>query len=59
MAESDKFNAPVLLSAGVESAVRKIAEHTGYTRDEVIEKMMSTTLDLAEASSERMEMPSF
>jgi hypothetical protein len=56
---SDKVEVPLQLPAEVEADVRKMAEHTGYTRDEVIEKILAMTFDMADAWSERLEMPSF
>jgi hypothetical protein len=56
---SEKIDVPSDLSGDIEAAVQKIAKHTGYTRDEVIEKVMEATLEMADAPSDRIEIPDF
>jgi hypothetical protein len=56
---SEKIDVPAELPDHLEAAVQKIATHTGYTRDEVMEKVVAMILDMADAPSGRMEEPDF
>jgi hypothetical protein len=56
---SEEVDVPAELPDNLEAAVQKIVTHTGYTRDEVIEKFVVTILDMADAPSGRIEEPDF
>jgi hypothetical protein len=56
---SEKVDVPADLPDHLEAAVQKIVEHTGYTRDEVIEKFMVTFLDMVDAPPGPIDEPDF
>ena len=56
---SDKVEIPVVLLAEVEDKIQKIARHSGYTRDEVIEGLITSFLDMAEQAGDKIEPSGF
>jgi len=58
-AMSEKVDVAADLPDEVEAAVQKIAVHTGYTRDEIIERCVKWILDAADAPPGPIEKPDF
>ena len=56
---SEKVEVPVVLLEEVEAKIQKIARHSGYTRDEVIEGLISSFLDMAEQTGDKIEPTGF
>lgn len=56
---SEKVEIPAILPKELEAEIQRIARHSGYTRDEVIEKCVAAILEMADEPSERIERPAF
>ncbi len=56
---SESTDIPVVFPAEIEAKIQKIARHTGYTRDEVIQEFVTSLLDLADQPSDKIELPGF
>ena len=54
---SEKAEHPIVFSDEIESQIQKISEHTGLTRDEVVQSLIASFFDLVDQSSD--DVPAF
>jgi hypothetical protein len=56
---SEKVETPVVFPTEIEAKIQKIAEHSGYTRDEVIAGLVTECMDMAEQTGDKIEPTGF
>ena len=56
---SEKVEIPVVFLEEVEAKIQKIARHSGYTRDEVIEGLIKSFLEMSEQTGDKIEPTGF
>jgi len=56
---SEKVDIPVVFLAEVEAKIQKIARCSGYTRDEVIQGLITSFLEMTDQTGEKIEPSEF
>ena len=56
---NEKVEIPVVLLAEVEAKIQKIAQQSGYTRDEVIQRLLTSFLETAGQAGKKIESSGF